>query len=364
MRTLSAALITAQQNTLAKPYIKLSINGTNYWSRLLYIQHVQQPYLGYANIVLENHDRTLDSIDLTGYDFGIAYGHTTGNAVAEPNGDGSTNEYSYSPDLWVKEQAITSVEGESVCELYCEDAWTKLRETKVVAVGALDATTGIANINDLGDGMIPYATYTFETSTIWELMRMVIEDVMGWTLNTLATTGTISDGIVDVTVPSFTIDNTQPPTAAELLYALIGFTKSYLRARYGKIWDIIYPQVDDVADRTFYSYQIPYFNEYKEKVKVLIPNSIAVFCNNPTNAMPWPDPVIVGTASDVHAVYGEVLDLEYAQGITNQTDADNVAGAILTKILAEKDAGKLVMAHDAGVELYDKLDIIDARGLS
>lgn len=341
MRTLSAALITAQQNTLAKPYIKVSINSINYWSKLLYIKQVEQPYLGYANIVLENHDRAFDSLDVTGYETFVAYGHTTGNAVAEPDGDNSTNEYSYAPELWIKEQSIISVEGESVCELYCEDAWAKLRENKVVAYGTA-----------------PYYAWTFSGYTVEALMRMIIQDVMGWTLNAPAT----SDGIVDVYKPEFSINNTQPETAAEILYRLISMTKSYLRVRYGHIFDIIYPQTGDAASRTFYSYQVPYFKEHQEKVRVLVPNSITVFANNPTLADPWPTPVMSGTSASAHAVYGTVSDIDYAPEIVLQADADNRAAAILTKILAEKDAGRLLIAHDNGMELYDKVAIEDNRG--
>jgi hypothetical protein len=358
VRTLSSALVTAQQNTLAKPYIKCSINSVNYWSKLLYMEHTEQPYLEYANIILENHDRVMDSTDLTGYEVIMANGHNTGLAVAEPNGDGTVYEYSHVPNLWVKEQSISSVECESFCELYCEGMWAKLRETKVVAFGST-----MSNIKDIGDTMVPYYKYQFTNLTIWELMYMILYDVMGWTLNTLAVTGTTSDGIIDVTKPVFTVNNTQPETAASMLYRLIGITKSYLRPRYDKTWDIIYPQIADVANRTFYSYQVPYFNEYREKVKVLIPNSIAVFCNNPDELEPWPTPVIVGLKSEIHSVYGEVLDIDFAPGVTNQADATNVAAAILTKILAEKDAGRLLITHDAGVELYDKLAVKDSRGL-
>lgn len=413
MRTLSAALLTAQQNTKAIPYIKTDVfldtgidtdevltaadttitcdadattaipvnsvikvedeimtvsatgatltvvrgahgttahthatdkaitKATNYWTRLLYARQIEQPYLGFANIVLENHDRALDSISLHGCPIRIGYGHYTNLAVVEPNGDNSTHEYSYAPELWVKEQSIISVEGESVCELYCEDAWAKLRETKVV-----------------GYGTAPYYAWTFSGYTVEALMGMIIEDVMGWTLNAPAT----SDGIVDVYKPEFSINNTQPETAAEILYRLIGMTKSYLRVRYGFIWDIVYPQTGDSASRTLYSNQVPYFKEYQEKVKVLVPNSITVFANNPTLAEPWPEPVMTGTASDIHAVYGEIPDFEYVPEIVLQADADNRAVAILTKILAEKDAGRMLIPHDSGMELYDKVSIVDERG--
>ena len=345
MRLLSGTLLAAQQGTQSKPYCHVTINSIDYTAKLEYLQYTEQPYLGNANLIIDNHDRALDSVVMDGYECNVAFGHTTGVNVAEPNGDNAGNEYSYAPTLWVKEVSIISVEGSSLCQLFCEDAWAKMREIKV-----------------LGFGSAPYYVWTFSGFTVYELIRQIIEDVMGWTLNDLAT----SDGIVDVYEPEFTINQVQPQTAADILYSLISMTKCYLRNRSGKVWDIIYPQVADPPDRTFFSDAIPYFTEYQEKVKVLVPNSIAVFANNPTyysDNTDWnPLTMLEGDASDINPRYGEILDVTLAPEITKQEDADARAQAILVKGLAEKDTGKLVIPHDNGMELYDNVRIGDARG--
>ena len=189
---------------------------------------------------------------------------------------------------------------------------------------------------------------------------------MGWTLNPLAT----SDGIVDVYKPFMVFNVEQIESVGELLYRLLATTKSYLRVRANHVFDIIYPQTGDSVDRTWYSYQIPYFNEYLEKINVLIPNTINVLCNKTT---PASDPnwqtdtttIIVGTATDSAQVekYGEILDVYTEPLINNQADANNLAGAILTRIQAEMMAGQLLIPHDAGLELHDGLSVVDTRGI-
>ena len=323
--------------------------STDYSSKLLFIERIEEMYRDQATTILRNNDRAFDYISMEGRMVRIAYGHTTNNAVVEPDGDNSTNEYSYTPELWVKSQMINSVEGESVCQIYCEGCWYRMRETKFKAYGTA-----------------PYYQWIFEnTHTIYELLEMLIEDVMGWTLNPLAT----SDGIVDVFKPWFRTNAEQPENVAEVVWRLISMTKSYIRVRANHIFDIIYPQNADSANETFYSYQVPYFKEYIEKVNALVPNTINVLCNKttPDSDPNWQtdvDTIIVGTATDASQVakYGDVLDIYIEGKITNQTDADLFASAILTRIMSDTIAGQLIIPHDAGMELYDKVSIVDSRG--
>jgi hypothetical protein len=58
----------------------------------------------------------------------------------------------------------------------------------------------------------------------------------------------------------------------------------------------------------------------------------------------------------------EVRGLYPAPSITNNTDATNRATAIAAKAMAEIVSGRLVIPHDARVELYDRVAIFDTRG--
>ena len=187
---------------------------------------------------------------------------------------------------------------------------------------------------------------------------------MGWTLNAFAGT---QDGIINAFRPIFEVNQMPFENAAALLYRLMWMTKCYLRAKNGKAWDVVYPVTGDTADETYYSNQAHWFIEYVEKTILLIPNSIVVLCNqDPTGE--WDTeayPLITGTAEDATQIakYAELVQPFIAGNIRSQVDADNRAVAILSKFKSEILGGRLVVPHDAQVELYDKVVIYDGRGL-
>jgi len=77
----------------------------------------------------------------------------------------------------------------------------------------------------------------------------------------------------------------------------------------------------------------------------------------------WTD--IITSTGHVHQAsidaYHQVTHHHIAADITTQEDADNRGGAILSKIKAETLAGRLIIPHDARVELYDRVEIHDSR---
>ncbi|KKK73008.1 hypothetical protein LCGC14_2898190, partial [marine sediment metagenome] len=217
MRTLSAALLAAQQADNRVPAIRILINSINYSSRLLFLEHREEVYRDSATIVLDNADRGLDSVatadsNLLGFRFRIAYGYDTGNAVAEPNGDGVSKEYSESADLWVKTQQMISEEGNLTCVLGCEGQWSYLRERHIIAL--LESIVGIDPSEVIDD---PYFKKVFDaTKTVYELLEQVIENAFGTTpgmsLNAFAG---VQDGIINAFRPIFTLE--ENPYAAVVL---------------------------------------------------------------------------------------------------------------------------------------------------
>jgi len=145
-------------------------------------------------------------------------------------------------------------------------------------------------------------------------------------------------------------------------------TKSYIRQVEGSAFEIVFPQEDDDIDETYYSNISPQFREYREKKNLLVPNFIAVFCNQDLLTGDWntPEhPIITGTYQDDESIadYGKVTEYNIAPFIDNQTDADNRAEAILSRYRAETKSGKLVLPfHDCRVEMYDRVSIYDLRG--
>ena len=347
--TITQALIDKQNSSGRVPYIRIYINSTDYTSRLEYLEHHEEAYRDRAIIGLNDRDNALDAVDLDGQEFEIAYGYVTGNAVAEPLGNNDTAEYVYTATLWVKSHQIISHEGERVYQIYAEGMWMRLREQKVIA-GVTGAQSGL------------YSNTFAGTYTVYGLIELIIEGAMSWTLNVKPSP---DDGILDTFSPTFEVNQMPFEMAAALLYRLIWMTKCYLRAKKTKTFEIVYPQTSNTVDENYYSYQAHWFVEYVEKTILLVPNSIVVLCNqDPSGEWDTPAyPIMVGTASDDTQIakYAEIVQPFVAGNIRNQTDADNRAAAILTKLKSEILAGRLVVPHDARVELYDKVKVVDVR---
>jgi len=328
-----ARTVTFSQSGARDPYIYIYINGVNYSSRLEYLEHHEEAYRDRAIIGLNNRDSALDALDIDGEEFEIGYGYDS--------------EKVDTPTLWVKSHQVISVEGERIYQIYAEGMWMHLREQKVIA-----GVTGDA----------PLYSNTFEsTYTVEGLIKLVIE-AMGWTWTAV----TNSDGIIDVFKPIFDVNQMPFENAAALLYRLIWMTKCYLRPKPSKTFEAVYPETTDAIDESYYSYQAHWFVEYAEKSILLVPNSIVVLCNQDPN-YEWDTdayPLIVGTSEDGDQIakYTEVLQPFLAGNIRTQTDADNRAAAILTRLKSEILAGRLIVPHDARVELYDKVRVYDTRG--
>lgn len=346
MRAIHADLLTAQHSgTLHDPYIYININSTDYSSRLLSLVHEELPYGERAEIVLANSDRHFNGIDLRGQSFSIGYGYVTGSGN-KYCGDGAGSDDT--PTLWVKSQSMVSMEGDLVCILDCTGGWTRLGEY------------GFIITSDP-----PYFNIKFTaTDTVFELIEKALVEA-NFTLNAI---GTQSDGIIDSFNPIFIANPLTYDSPASIIHRLIQMTKCYVRQVESSAFEIIYPQEDDAVNETYYSGQAPQFKSYVEKKNLLVPNSIVVFCNRDEDGS-WDTeayPLITGTAQDDASIadYGEVIEYHAAPYIGSQGDADDRAEAILQRYRGEILAGKVLLPfHDCRVELYDRVSVIDYRGV-
>lgn len=344
MRTIHADLKTAQESLSNTPYVYIYINSTDYSSRLISLEHVEEPYRDRATIVLDNHDRALDpgTVDLRGKSFAIGYGYntTSGNKYT---GDGAGTDGV--PTLWVKSQCAVSMEGRSVCILECEGMWMKLRELRYLAKG--DA---------------PYYRYPFGgVETIKEIIALALTEAT-MTLN--ATYG--DDSIIHTLKPFFTTNSPPFENLANLIYRLIRMTKCYLRPEASLVYRLIYPASADSVNETYYSDVAPYFKEYTEKRNLLIPNDVKVYWGmNDDGSWDAADIANPGSAVDQTAIdsYTTVRHVFLAPDLKNQADANNRAAAILQRYKSETLAGRLILPyHDCSVELYDRVEVDDSRG--
>lgn len=348
-RSLSETYIAAQNALSKTPYFKLlfkrtgdddvdlSSDNSTYGNRLIYIDSTEEPYNDYATIIFRNKDR--DIPDLTGKWVEIGWGYVTG-AGNEYLGDG-TNEPA-PPRLWVKHQQSISAQGKIWELLELEGMWTLLRESLIRL------------------GSPPLYTESYTTDTIYDIIGYILGEVdPAMTLNALVE----DDSIIDDLQPQFDINAIPFEYADAIIYRLLNMTKSYLKPLHDLEWEIKYPQSDDAADQTYYSSQAPYFYEYMERKNVLIPNHIYVFGNEGADGL-WAS-YLTGEAEDTDetAKYSDIIKVVLAGTLTEQTDVDNRAAALLARARFEQMAGRMVAPHNGQLELYDRISIVDNRGM-
>ena len=369
-RTLNPNQILAQQSEKRTPYFKLQFVSKNamttvdlstdsllYPNRILLIDHTEEPFNDHAYIMLRNNTRDLPNI--LGYSVTIGYGDKYG----------ITNYYETSSRMWVKEQRIISSPGKLYTLLVLEGIWSLFGEQEIL----------------LGDppyynGQIVDASgnYVLDPSliaiTIYDIIGAIVGQVVtstSYLLTLLALNPATDDDIIDNYAPGAEIISIaqRSHTALYLIVQLMGFTKSFIRVKNSYELEIKYPQLDDSADFTYYSYQQPYFIDFTSNDPAIVPNRILVF-QGQDEYNNWPDAATVlancGEATNYDAVdaYMEATAIHIAGYIDNQADADIRAEAILYKTEAQLVYGQLVIPHDAGVELYDLLSVVDHRGSS
>ncbi len=351
--TISQALIDTQKDATRTPYIKIYINTVDYSSRLLYLEHHEEAYRERAVIGLSDRDGALDTLNLKGKVFNIGYGYDSSG-----HGGTTTDKVDTAP-LWVKSYQIITVQGERVYQIYAEGAWMRLREQKVIS-GVTGPQAGDSTHN-------PYGSTFAGTHTVYELLALIIEGAMSWDLVDTPP----DDGIIDTFHPIFDVNQLPFENAAALIYRLMWMTKCYLRTKPATVvttprFEVIFPQAADAVNETYYSNQVDWFVEYNEIPSLLIPNSIVVLCNRDPGTGGWNTtdyPLVVGTASDAAeiALYATIVQAYIDGSISTLANANLRAAAILARLKAEQLAGRLVIPHDARVELYDKVDIVDNR---
>lgn len=364
MRKITSTLKSAQFASSVQPYIHLwlthydelgtgnytSYNMSSDTNRLLYLEHVEEPYGGSATIVLTNHEHYYPD-DFVGYHTQIGYGAVTS----------AGNEYEETARLWVSRHTNVSSEGKNWIVLELTDTWTYLANTM------------------LRLGEAPYYTEVLNTVTVYDFINIIFISV-GLVLNEL--TSDNDDGIVNTMVPYISVN--EPPyfdSAKDAIYRVLCATKCFLRMKPDLKAEIVYPTISGNAyDLEYFSDASPQFKEADIQFNPMAANHIYVFANSGGDPETgtvgdWAD-MVVGEAydSDEQERYHYLIDSNgnklikpiyehlIEPFITTQGDADNIANARLFKHQANKTGGRIVIQHDSRLELFDYIGIYDNRG--
>ena len=348
MRTISAALLDAQNSVSNIPYIHLLFTskdgGTarNYSSdqagrRILSLEHHEEPYNDYAIIALRDNDRTVPNV--AGYWVEIGYGYYTGNNVAAPDGDGAGNEYSESSRLWVKQQQEVSAGGQLFQVLELEGMWSRMHET-VLRLGSA-----------------PYHDHTYTDTSIYNIITAIMSE-LGFTLDAI---GSQDDGIMSAVLVDFIVNEQPMESAVSVIYRLLIATYSYLRAKKGLAFKVMYPQAADSVDIAYYSYQNPYFLKYSDRDCVAVPNKVYVMANQGADGL-WTSIITATAQNDTEiARYPETPAVIVAGNLTTQAQANARALVVLNRAVMETKEGIMDALHDCRLEILDKVSMTDTR---
>lgn len=379
MRSLHADLISKQVASSIEPAMACIFTsqdgGTTYdysfdpdstTNRLEEIMYREEPFADYAQFTLRNDDLVVP--DLVGYWVDLGIGAKTDSGL----------RYGTYPRLWVKRQHTLSGGSKNgkkdlkvILEL--EGVWAILREEYVL----------------IGSAPFHNDNYSELTGkTIYELLKYLIEtslyaitgSIYQFSLDAL---GDQDDGIINSLILEPTKDPENPlinknaperyDTFVDVFEWLFTFTGCYLRAGAGLTFKIIYPQSTDSVNETYYSSMSDghVFYENTERQFIKIPTRVIVYSDQSADK-DWSS-FIRGDAYNAddwdlsQGVYiGEyVPSIEFkidSDGfITNEATANALASHILNKHTAETFAGRTVVPHDARVELFDRIRVVDTR---
>lgn len=382
-KAISAEHLAAQQSANRKPYTEIiftskdeltthdySQDPTVTTNRFIHLEYTQIVYDDYAIIVLKNEDLSIP--DLRGFyvDLGVGYNTT--------DQGGSGNESVASPRLWVWEQQHVTAPGQQLVILQLEGIWRRMFR-KLVDVeeeaslrGALPELWNVEVDSNVRAGLP--GIWKAYIGFIYIILEYLIETVYGLTLLPL---GDQDDEITVRSLHQFDVNVSAFDYMGSMVMRLMAMTKSLLRAKAGLEFEVRYPQEDDAVDVTFYSDQIPEFLEYTEKLSVLLPNRVIVLANyvEPTLEQLLADPTLTGWENIIISDSGseddavneigtneeEVLEIQIAEGIRTQTDADDLRDAIIQKAKAQTVSGRAIVHNDSRLEILDRAEFRDNR---
>jgi len=372
------------------------IYTTHTTNSILSVNDYEEPFGGMAVITIDNFDQALSALDLRGYQLDLGYGFVT-----------PSDEYSNTRRLWVLSQRTVSVEGGLAVEFTCFDDWYKMAQSGLVSAGDVvvgtivngadfvpgETVTGQTSLNtatlvSVGEGFIQVINKS-GSFTVGEIVAGAVGRCSGvvsqtaisaaaggvWKENTtilailtsiLSTlTGIVGGVELDSDDTANTINTYQPllytPTAAPIrgiVRQLLQMSSCGARLENDDKLHVLYLDTAAVAD---YSYQTThvFFAESKEQ-SIIIPNTVVFVDKMPDSNTAA---TYAGTANDAVSVarIGTVTTIEVDPTITSTGIATARATAWIAQRVAEANQGKIIAPMNVQQELYDMVQVTDAR---
>ena len=392
MRTLSAVLTAAQKSASIDAIIKivLTSGGTSYTytrTRIKSITHTEEPWQQTAEVLLDNSDGTLTSLNLKGYKGVISYGVGA--------------EYSACAPLWVIGQQFHSWRGGLACSLSLTGTPTLLSQDRANAAYT-PTSEDIKTVKDLLTEVIKAVLPSRANSTVYALDALVIPAasngytykciVAGTTAGSAPTWPTlIGDTVVDGTVqwqnrgkeltvfsqaPAYTptfdsedslFDVFMPKdvfsialdaSRLEVIKTLVEYTGTVLRVEADGAVHLFAPTTTGVVYNYEYKLAVAgehtFFNKSVHHA-IVIPNKVTVSSRDEDS------PQYTGAATDAASYAILPKEKVYKMRLASNQQAADIALVIQARFQREAQSGSAIVPINVGAEVYDYVKITDAR---
>lgn len=389
MRALAAGLLSAQRAASGVPLLALTIGGVDYLSKIKKVTHAERPFGGSATLLLDNSDGSITD-DLRGDKVVISYGFS---------GEGTST----APPLWVLSQVDVSQEGVLLTQLICLDTWQKLSLLRVIGGGGvqLDGTivgsfqagmkitggTSGATATVLGVGadflwITKVANGPFTVAEVvsadlasstqitvsavtdisggsepnWNGDKTILEIIEQLTSGIVTVTKDSSDGIIDVTKPTFSTESGARITS--IIQDLINYTQCAARMEGDEKLHIF--DISSAPGAPDYTYDTAHaFRSDIRDVSLILPNKIIVVNAEQIGTGVTP---FFGEAEDAAAIarFTTITQLIYAD-VQSNDDATELATSRLARIKLESVRGTIEVPMNCGQELFDYVRVRDTR---
>ncbi len=337
MRTLSGSLTTAQKSSSMTPLVKivLTMDGedtqTYTTTRIKILKHTEAIYRQSAEVLLNNTDQALQTLDLRGFKGIISWGATTSGG----------DEYSACAPLWVIGKQPYYWPGGAVAAL---------------------SLAGIFNLLDIDRASEPYTPGTDNTDTIKTILTKIADATIPcWHNSDNYTQWEIvydsEDALIDAFIPKDSFRVNVGDTRLEKMKELIGLTKCVMRPEDdGKI-HIFVPTVSGGSYDYEYKWNVSSehpFDRDQYRKYIVIPNYVIV------QSRPGDDPFYEGSATDGSSSKIEARDYRYLN-LTSDAQATAIAEAIIATAQLEAEGGQThTPIMNIGAEIYDYVKITNS----
>jgi len=403
MRTLAAALTTAQRAATREPYLRIHFDDRDvtthtYTTRdatnlIEYVQQWEEPYAGAAIIRMNNSGAEFTAKDLRGYSVSIGWG-----MVLDDTPDSTW--YSSAAVMKVRMQRDISVEGMLVTEFFCVPIWAEIVASFVLGAGKKLTGTMVTPSNfSLGEtitGSVSNATGklavvgngyiivtrvsgTFQAAEDADGASASVDSIAAPTDNYgpliyAAGDTAVSARIAALTGLTVTVDEDDPDgnLAATPAFALATGTnirsvirQMLLRTKCGMRYEndgnmhALYLDTTDLAQYEFDSSHA-FFTDLRDRA-IIIPNAVVFVDALPSTS--GTAATYIGTANDATSVaaIGTFTTIQVDEGITSNAIAQKKAEAWIAQMVAEAYQGQITAPMECGLECYDMVQAVDGR---